>query len=103
MVFVSVKCPNMTCSLNSRIFLLVYRTLSSTGLSLFVDSECTCFHYNFFHRAWTKSYKGQLMTLKIPQCLAIQRDHPGLQPSNILDNVVLQYPRLFHRRHCLGQ
>ena len=44
------------------------------------------------------------MTLKIPQCSAKQGEPSPLQsPSNILNNALLQIPRLFRRRHCLGQ
>ena len=46
--------------------------------------------------------RGQLMPLKVPQHSAKHRELSA-SPPNILDNAVLQIPRLFRHRHCLGQ
>ena len=101
--FVGVKCRDLACSLNSQTF-CSFMEFSSTWLSLFADSERTGFRYHFPTRHGRNIIKQQLISLKIPQCPAIQREHLGLVlSSSILGNVVLQYPRLFHRRHCLGQ
>ena len=48
--------------------------LSSTGLSLFVDSGCTGFRYHFSIRHGRDVIKGQLISLKIPQCSAIDKN-----------------------------
>jgi hypothetical protein len=101
-----VKRRNLACCLNMRTIHPSFLGHTSTGLSLFGRQRSALRQPDLCHyfptRYGRNLIKGQLMSLRIPQCSAKQRE-PLQSPSIILDNAVPQIPRLFRRRHCLGQ